>query len=61
MNEEKKYTLDEAAKYIGVTYLTLRNYVADSKIGHTKNAVGKVWFTKKNLDDFVNAEVVEGR
>lgn len=45
----------EAAKYIGVCYRTLQNYIADGLIRCTKPG-GQWLFKKSDLDAFMNNE-----
>ena len=42
----------DAAEYIGVSYRTLQNYIADGRIPCTKPA-GRWLFKKRDLDDFL--------
>lgn len=48
----------EAAAYIGVSFRTMQNYIADGLIPCTKPC-GRWLFKKRDLDAFLNNELVK--
>lgn len=48
----------EAAAYIGVSFRTMQNYIADGLIPCTKPG-GRWLFKKRDLDAFLNNELVK--
>ncbi len=50
--------VSEAAKYLRISESTLRRMMGNRKIDYMKMLNGRVMFTKKQLDEFIDAQEV---
>jgi len=54
VTEEKWYSIQEAADFLGISTITLRRYIKDKKIGAYRIA-GRYRFKKESLENFLDA------
>lgn len=50
----KRYTIEEAAKELDISVLTLRKYATDKIFIPLVSATGRKYYTRKMLEDFLN-------
>ncbi len=58
--ESERYNVDAAARYLGIKKGTLYNWTSKQEIGFSKVG-GAIFFTKKQLDDYIAAHTVRSR
>lgn len=55
-SEDNYISIDEAAEYIGIKTVTLRNWIKSKKLGVPVYRVGKLWkFKRSELDEWITS------
>jgi excisionase family DNA binding protein len=58
--ENERFNVDAASRYLGIKKGTLYNWTSKQEIGYSKVG-GTIFFTKKQLDDYISAHTVRSR